>query len=423
MASENEPLGVGFDASGDRTEDPRWRWFYNLLPPALVILVVLAFWRIIFSNTGEVSLPLVLSAFLSVFLAFLPSLICVVQNTSKRRQHNRLSSLRDYTVSRTVHYRAARTILNTDIAGRVDRDYAVPMFSYFVILFGGFLTVFIGFFHPEYFRIPMVVLAGMRVEAGSDTTAYQLQSFSMLSFAFLAAYIYSLGRLLDRVNNNDLYPISLYYYAARIVIAVVVAAVLRHAASAVGLNGNSWLLLIAFTVGFAPDLLILALMRRGFQAMKIWGVRDDPAPDATPSSFSLLLIDDLSREKIDRLNELGIDNAQVLSQQNPFLLLPRLPYDLVLIVEWIAQAQLYCLVGEQLLGRLRADCVRNICDLHERLRDAATRDAFGARVGLPAETAGAILRQIEQTPSFGRLWEVRQALLLDLQQTDTRTAA
>jgi hypothetical protein len=51
------------------------------------------------------------------------------------------------------------------------------------------------------------------------------------------------------------------------------------------------------------------------------------------------MLDDLTKEKVDRLNELGIDSAQVLACQNPFIIWPKLPYDLGLIVDWIAAAQ------------------------------------------------------------------------------------
>src|SRR6202040_3629935 len=95
------------------------------------------------------------------------------------------------------------------------------------------------------------------------------------------------------------------------------------------------------------------ITRRAFQALKIWGSRDDPSSESRPTSLPLLTIDDLTRQKIDRLNRRGIDSAQMLARQNPFLLLPRLPYDLGLIVDWIGQAQLYVLVRDKTLMALR----------------------------------------------------------------------
>ena len=121
------------------------------------------------------------------------------------------------------------------------------------------------------------------------------------------------------------------------------------------------LLLLGFGIGFAPDLFILAMTRKAFQAVKVWGSRADPDEKSRPKSLPLLMIDDLTREKIDRLNELEIDSSEVLALQNPFRLLPRVPYDLSLLVDWIAQAQLYVLVKDDVLQKLRAIYVSAMC--------------------------------------------------------------
>src|SRR6266852_5995993 len=155
----------------------------------------------------------------------------------------------------------------------VDSDYEAPLFVYFFILFTGFITILIGYYLSDLFAMPTVLLGGLKSASDADYTAYQMQTFGVLAMAFLASYVYSLGRLLDRVNNNDLYPISLYYYAARIIIACVVAAVLRHTAEVFGITGSPMLLLMGFGIGFAPDLFVMAITRRAFQALKIWGSR------------------------------------------------------------------------------------------------------------------------------------------------------
>jgi hypothetical protein len=190
-----------------------------------------------------------------------------------------------------------------------------------------------------------------------------------------------------------------------------VAAVIRHSAEVFGLNSNPVLLLVAFGIGFAPDLFILAIIRRAFQALKIWGARGEPDAKSRPTSLPLLTIDDLSRDKIDRLNELGIDSAQVLARQNPFLLLPRLPFDLNLIVDWIGQAHLYVLVKDEKLALLRNLFVRDSFDLHMRLEDDGCRAAVCQLLGISDQDARLLVRQLEEDPSFARLKEVRAALV------------
>jgi len=190
-----------------------------------------------------------------------------------------------------------------------------------------------------------------------------------------------------------------------------VAAVVRHTADVFGIDSTPLLLLIAFGIGFAPDLFVLAIIRRAFQALKIWGARSEPGEANRPTSLLLLMIDDLSRDKIDRLNELGIDSAQILARQNPFLLLPRLPFDLGLIVDWIGQAHLYALVRDEAFARLRSVFIRDSFDLYVRLGDDACRAAVCQMLGISDQDAKLLIRQLEEDPSFMRLKEVRAALV------------
>jgi hypothetical protein len=392
----------------------RSRWLGRILPLLLFVAVVvggaLRYWPELL-GPAKGSIPIVLAIVLSILLSLLPAMICVVQNITKKRQQNRLASLEGFPVGRTAYFRTALTAVDAMKMGGVDSDYETPLFVYFFILFLGFVTILVGFYVDDLFAMPTVLLGGLKSTADADYAAYQMQTFGVLAMAFLASYVYSLGRLLDRVNNNDLYPISLYYYAVRIVIACVVAAVLRHTAEAFGVVGSPMLLLMGFGIGFAPDLFVVAITRRAFQALKIWGSRDDPAPESRPTSLPLLTIDDLSREKIDRLNELGIDSAQVLARQNPFLLLPRLPYDLGLIVDWIGQAQLYALVRDKPLMALREVLVRDTFDLHIRLQNESARTEMARTLGISDAAALTLISQLEQDHSFTRLREVRAALL------------
>jgi hypothetical protein len=392
----------------------RSRWLYRILPLILFLAVVVAVairYRATILSDGNGYIPLAFAVVLSIFLSLLPAMICVVQNTTRRRQLNRLINLQPFPVGGTTYFRTALTSVDTMRTGAVDADFEAPLFTYFFVVFLGFVAVLLGYGIRSALDLPSVILGGMHKVSDVDFGAYQTGTFCVMAIAFVAAYVYSLGRLLDRVNNNDLYPISLYYYAVRVVIAAAAAAIVRHTADVFGLESNSVLLLVAFGIGFAPDLFIVAVSRRAFQAVKIWGSRDDPTPDTRPSSLSLLMIDDLSRDKIDRLSELGIDNAQVLSRQNPFLLLPRLPYDLGLIVDWIGQAQLYVLVKDEKLSALRKLYIRDVFDLHVRLECDTARPGVCTALGINEAEAPALLRQLDEDPSYARLNEVRQALV------------
>jgi hypothetical protein len=359
-------MAQAFVASARRTH-LGWNRFRSLLPVGIVVAVAIgaavAVYPVLVGDETGGDTSMVTTAFsftLAVLLSMMPAVVCTVQNVSLRRQRGELEALEGTGVTGTTLYFTAQRTISAD-AGEawIDNDYIVPSFVYFLVCFVGFLAVFLGYSRHEMFDPPTIFLGGLTDPAAETYTMYQRGTFCVVAMAMAGAYAYAIGRILDRINNNDLYPISLYYYAARIIIACIVATVLRHSIlifdSVVpdGTALNPLLLLLGFIVGFTPDLFIIALSRKAFQIIKVWGSRADPADDVMPSALPLLMIDDLTREKVDRLNEIGIDNAQVLAHQNPFLMLPRLPYELSLIVDWISQAQLYALVRDERLKALR----------------------------------------------------------------------
>jgi hypothetical protein len=191
----------------------------------------------------------------------------------------------------------------------------------------------------------------------------------------------------------------------------LVAAVFRHVADAFAIQNEQALVLLGFVTGLTPDLFILSMARKAFQSIKVFGGKNDPDEDTRPTTLPLLMLDDLTKDKVDRLSELGIDSAQVLACQNPFLIWPRLPYDLGLVVDWIAEAQLYTLVKETALRDLRKKFVTDIFDLHVRLADAAARDEVCQALNLDVRAAPALVRQLDEDQSFNRLRQVRDALL------------
>jgi hypothetical protein len=399
----------------------RFKWLLPILITVVVTIGLLVHYWTFLNTDGAQFIPVGFAVVLAVFLSALPAIICFVQNVSRKRQLSKLNDLSSLPVAATTHYQTAvKTIDSVRLV--VDADYALPIFLLFMTLFIGFVAILTAYSRTSLFETPSVLLGGLQ-----DTTdkigfsQYQMQTFAIIAMAFFGSYIYALGRILDRING-DLYPISLYYYCSRVIVACVAAAVLRHTAHIFGgasdavFSGNlsngamPLLLLLGFGIGFAPDLFIVVMTRKAFQAMKIWGSRADPDDKVRPTSLPLLMIDDLTRDKIDRLNELEIDSAEVLAQQNPFRLLPRVPYDLGLILDWIAQAQLYALVRDDVLQKLRAIYIRNVFDLDIRLKDHQARQQLCEALGLAETAVKGILQQLECDTSYLRLREVKEAM-------------
>lgn len=413
QSRERSSLGSGRDSR----DALQWFLFVFLFIAIGVIAVGIWFWS---NHWGASSLAAILIAsFGSAILAIIPALLSIVQNASRRRQHDKLMSLEELPVAKTIFFAAAS---NNIASSRqiVDRDYSFPIFLFSFITFLGSMTICFAFANQTYFDTPIAILSGL--SDLKDIRNYQATTFVVVTMAFIGSYVYAISRLIDRINNNDLYPLSLYYYVTRIITACAIAAVLRHTITLLApvsdkINTNltdslkPLLILIGFAIGFAPDQFILVLTRRAFQAVKTWGTRDDPEPPPKrPTSLPLLMIDDLTREKIDRLNELGIDSAQMLARQNPFILLPRLPFDLGLLIDWIAQAQLYVLVKEDGLSKLRAVFVRDIFDLYIRLKNEISRAALCATLGISEPVGQVLIEQLEKDASFIRLKEIREAL-------------
>ncbi|MFZ2007619.1 MAG: hypothetical protein WAV02_21220 [Stellaceae bacterium] len=351
---------------------------------------------------------------ISVLLAALPVLICRVQATAKTRQLGRLESIADEPAAATRYYVVAKTAISAVHEIRFSADYTVPLLTFVAVMLIACLMVFMSPYALQAFNEPNFVLGGMKIVTTSDPSAigeYQRGTFAVMVAAFIGAYVYMLGRLLDRLNNNDFYPISFYYYDVRIVVACLVAAVFRHSIDSFHAANNQSLILLGFVTGLAPDLFILAMARKAFQSIKVFGSKDDPDRKTRPSALPLLMLDDFTKDKVDRFNELGIDSAQILACQNPFLIWPRLPYDLGLIVDWIAEAQLYALVKENALHDLRRKYVTDIFDLYTRLSDENACAEICSTMKLDHASAPALLQQICEDQSFNRLKQVRDALL------------
>jgi hypothetical protein len=190
----------------------------------------------------------------------------------------------------------------------------------------------------------------------------------------------------------------------------MVAVVFRHLFELFGLQNSQLLVLMGFVVGLAPDLFIRGIGRRAFQLIKVIGDQPDPAASELPSNLSLFMIEGMSRDKIDRLSELGIDSAQYLACQNPFVLWPRLPYDLLLLIDWIGQAQLYRWAKEVRLRKMREIGVNNIFDLHTALSDKDASGSVCRALDIDPASVATHISNLNQDPSFRRLREVRDAL-------------
>jgi hypothetical protein len=381
-----------------------------LLVSAILLLSTAAAIFLVFRGAGAT--PIVVGTLLSLLLAALPILICHVQGTSRERQLARLDSISDHPVAQTAYYAAARRAISAIEPVALDRYYLAPIATLCTVLAFGFLAIFLVTNVDRVFLVRSFLFGGQKglLLSGDELALYQRGTFLMLAMAFLGSYVYMLFRFLFRILNNDIYPMTFYYYAVRLIISCIVAVTFRHLFDLFGMETSQLLVLIGFAIGFAPDLFILAMARRAFQFIKVAGDQPDPEASALPTNLHLLMIEGMTRDRIDRLGELGIDSAHYLACQNPFMLWPRLPYDLRLLVDWIAQAQLYKWAKEARLKKMREIGVSNIFDLYTGLSDDAARPSLCQALDIDPSCVAAHLNNLEQDPPFRRLREVRDAL-------------
>lgn len=217
-----------------------------------------------------------------------------------------------------------------------------------------------------------MLLLGLR-EPGSARAldlAYAHNTAVMLGFAFAGAYLWCVLYLIRRVNNYDLTPYSFLLCGMRILLALAIALTVRHTvfsnamlpAETGGETGIATYLavLASFLLGFYPAAGMDYLIKRG-QEFTI--KRPHPDAGALRNMLPLDMIDGLSHYVQFRLEELEYEDVQNLATANPVLLYVETPYNILEIIDWIAQAQLITAVGPKKVAELRQLNVRTIFDL------------------------------------------------------------
>lgn len=348
---------------------------------------------------------------MAMMLTALPLLICYVQTISLQRQIAKLETLNDRSVSNTSFFKIAHNTLQSINPATLDRYYTFPMLTFaFVTIFCWLMTT-VAYFEPDYFQKPSVILGGFHILSATDQADilnYQRGTFVAGCFGFIGAYIYTNWRLLDRIHNNDIYPISFYYYATRLLAACFIAGTVRHVLPDYGASLS--VILLSFAIGFVPDIFITSIIRRASQVIKVMSDQPDPKVEVLPSNSSLLMIQGLDRDKIDRLAELYVTNAEILACQNPFILWLRLPYELLLIINWISQAQLYRIMKEEKFGKLRSLGICGSLDFVAVVSNPDASAKVAKQIGLAPEMLEAVISAIKADPIFMRLDEVQNAL-------------
>ena len=193
---------------------------------------------------------------------------------------------------------------------------------------------------------------------GSGKTGLVYQSLAVLMMAFLGGFLWSAQNIIRRLIARDLSPYVFYNAGIRIILASVVALVISfligEESSTNFLNFRSSLSAIAFLTGMFPERILsylVNLYQRYFTPDKL-----------NEDILSLYNIEGISLQHKERLQEIGIDNAQNLATASLTGLLIETPFGARMLIDWIGQAKLLCYAKEH-MPLLRQAGIRTVFDL------------------------------------------------------------
>ncbi|UIJ72282.1 hypothetical protein [Aurantimonas sp. HBX-1] len=224
----------------------------------------------------------------------------------------------------------------------------------------------IGFFLVlEAMRYPFtetnLLMLGLQSSTTADVSAnYQKVTALIVCAGFLGAYVWSTKYLILRVANLDLTPIDFLQVSAHIILTILIAGILRHFEGSALEFAASGALLLAFLFGLFPGLGVATLWDRLPGRLKSKGAISQYREIAR--DFPLDLLDGIDSSKKFRLESYEITDVQIMATANPVQLFVSTPYNLALILDWIAQAQLLVILGPEKFLEARAMCIRNIHD-------------------------------------------------------------
>jgi hypothetical protein len=309
----------------------------------------------------------------------------------------------------------------------LNRTYAIPVwFLILVVLFGSFFA----YFGAEYFadaETPSYVLGGAYAVGGSSADSavrrYQSGTVFIESAAFMGAYVWILAALMARIRNNDINPINYYLLSMRILVACLVASIVRHIADAVPVlhtivNYKSdpagypvGLAVLGFVIGWNPTLWLPELYLWASATFK----SPVPAQRAVlarnlPQDMPLLMVQGMVDDKIRRMHALDIDSCHKLAKENAIVLWARTAFNLELIADWVAQAQLCVLLEDDKIEALRRAGIRDVFGYVAAISSEPGRKALQGVLSMPPDLLARQSAAIIQDPAYQRLLQLRKAL-------------
>lgn len=357
-----------------------------------------------------------LFALFAVILTATIPLVCYIGGTAAQRHHELFSAIEDTPLGRTAYAVIARHYFREMSERRLltSSRYSIPVAFFSILVFLFSLGAFLGSDSTTILSTWNFFLCPQAGLSQGDLVAYQSDTFLTISMAALGAYFIVSFRLIKRINTFDIQPILFYFMSYHVLLAIVVSAVVRHLlayTSPDALPASNLLAVMGFGIGLQPDIFTTFIAKFAREKLSIASNRQSsPAEEMLPSNFSLAMIEGLTKDKRVRLEELDIDNSQCMAEYNPYVLWARTAFQLQQILDWIAQAQLYLIVNEEGLKKLRPYGIRDIFGFVVAGEGEAKSELANV-LSTPTELLDATIENLQRDSSYTRLLEVRAVLV------------
>ena len=261
--------------------------------------------------------------------------------------------------NKKTEFNKALKEMNLSTSRKVEDSYSASKFFLPVTFATTICLLAIGYFtFAELFVSETndnLLLTGAFFGEGNKELIYQ--SLAVLSMAFLGGFLWSAQNIIRRLIAYDLSPNVYYSAGIRIILASVIALVLSFVIGADSstnvLSFKSSLGAISFLTGMFPERVLSYLINL---------YKNFVSPDKlNDEALSLYKIEGMSMQHKERLNEIGIDNVQNLSESSLTKLLIETPFGARLLLDWIGQAKLLCYVKDK-IEELRKVGIRSVYD-------------------------------------------------------------
>ncbi len=215
------------------------------------------------------------------------------------------------------------------------------------------------------------------------------QNLTAFAFAFIGGFLWSAMTIIRRLIANDLPPNVYYTSGLRMMLAISLAIAGSYILNTGGDENflKSSLPMIAFLVGMFPERFLDFFINK----YKQWMMN----ADMNTRVLSLENIEGISMAHRERLEEIEIDNAQNLSNAGLSTLMLETPYEARLLIDWMGQAKLLCLVKEK-IDNLRSIGIRTVYDLRLLANDTASIQKIATAANVNPVMLGTIFNEVSQ---------------------------